>query len=100
MGENEETKTSLADQVEQDFNSSIDEFVDAIVEDMAEEEEENALESVESHQERIRNEIHGHMEEFRATFLEGYEVLMEELALLHGSSESSKDEVPPHSIRL
>jgi len=99
MAEKKESRAIATFDREEDLNGSVDEYVDAIMEGM-EEGYQSDLEPFEAHVQRIRQEFHDNIGEFRDTFLEGYEVLMEELTNLYGVATEGDDPLPPNAIKL
>lgn len=77
MAARKKDKSQVKDRA-QEFNASIDALVDALMEENNE--VSNGLESFEMQVQRIRNEMHEAMEDFKSTFLQGYEVILGELA--------------------
>lgn len=81
-----------------EFKQSVDQLTNAIVEDL-QENYHNDMEPFEAYAQRVRAQIHENMDDFRSRFLQGYEVILNELALQY-SSKSDEQEPPPGALRL
>lgn len=82
------------------FGASIDAFVDSLVEG-TEGESSSGLESFEQRVQKVRSEMHESMEEFRDTFLQGYELILEELSIQYaGGGHPDAYKPPPNAIKI
>jgi len=99
MPDNKKEGTLKKSGSNEEFNKSVDELADILIK----EEEKNytsELEPFEVHAQRMRKEIHENMEDFRDRFLQGYELLLKELAQQYTGSEDKGGKVPPGAIKL
>lgn len=99
----DEEKTKVSGSVAEadvEFTEAVDEFAEAIVEDLKEGYHSD-LEPFEAYAQRVRAEIHSNMDDFRNRFLQGYEVLLNELSMQYTkASESEEEQPPPGAIAL
>jgi hypothetical protein len=95
MVNEEKNKSSEADQ---EFRNSVNVLVDTMVEGM-EEEYHNDLQPYDVHVNQIKKEMQDSMEDFRNSFLEGYELILEELSQQYGI-QGNVEGPSPNSIKI
>ena len=98
MAEKKKIPTSVAE-ADVEFKKSVDALTEVIIEDLKEEYH-NDLEPFDAYAQRVRAQVHANMEDFRDRFLEGYEVLLQELVSQQVKSEPVQDKPPPGTIIL
>lgn len=91
--------SAVKQQEKDEFREAVDELVDGIVEDL-EKEYHSELESFDAYAQRVREEVHADMAEFRHHFLKGYDVLIEELTQQYNGANTTEDKPPPGAIIL
>lgn len=95
MGKGEEKRNS-AEEVE--VSERFEDVADALVADIKEGDQ-SEMESFESYVARVRREIMDEMNEFKENFLQGYEIILSELAEKY-ASKSEEDEIPPNAMKM
>lgn len=93
MNSEEKNKPLSAAEADVEFKQSVDDLTDVILEDMKNDYH-NDLEPFDAYAQRIRAQVHENMEDFRNRFLEGYEVLLQEI-ITHQTKKEVTDEKPP-----
>ena len=61
--------------------------------------DQSEMESFESYVQRVRQEMISEMEEFKDNFLQGYEIILSELAEKYPSAKGGDKSPPPGSVR-
>lgn len=99
MSENKKQKSMQIAQSDVDFEKSVDQLTDAILEDLKAGYK-SELEPFEAYSARVRAQIHENMDDFRDRFLQGYEILIQEIAKQYEKSSVKDTRVPPDGIKL
>jgi DNA-binding ferritin-like protein len=92
--ENRKKKNKLSmEELDEAFEESVDGLAEAVVEQLKERSI-NMLEPFDAYAEKMRSKIHTNNKEFRKRFVQGYQVLLKELAKESEHSGSQKEPPP------
>lgn len=97
--EEDKNKTLSAAEADVEFKQSVDGLTDVILEDLKQDYH-NDLEPFDAYAQRIRAQVHENMEDFRNRFLEGYEVLLQEIMSHQSKKDVTEEKPPPGTIIL
>lgn len=82
-----------------EFKQSVDALTEVLIEELKGDYRTD-LEPFDAYAQRVRAQVHANMQDFRDRFLEGYEVLLQELVSQQTKAESIQDKPPPGTIIL
>lgn len=99
MPENKKSRSMQIAQTDVDFEKSVDQLTDAILEDLKASYKSD-LEPFEAYAARVRAQIHENMDDFRDRFLQGYEILIQEISKQYERSTPKDMQAPPDGIKL